>query len=59
MCPYIFREDILMYEFVWGYLPEHSTFYKVLTTEVVSAEIVEIEFEVIPTQFICMPKRMQ
>ena len=48
ICPYLYGLDVLNYEFVWGYLPEHSTFYKVLVFHIIAAEIVEVPFEVLP-----------
>lgn len=48
ICPYVAGEDLLSYEFVWGYLPDHTTFCKVLLKEVNEAEIIEIPFVVLP-----------
>lgn len=48
ICPYVFGIDVLNYEFVWGYLPDQETFYKVLILHVQAAEITELQFEVLP-----------
>lgn len=48
ICPYVFGIDVLDYEFVWGYLPDQDTFYKVLVLHVIAAEIIELSFDVLP-----------
>lgn len=47
MQPYVLGDDILQYEFVWGYLTDKQVFYKVLTDLIISAEAIEIPYTVI------------
>jgi hypothetical protein len=48
LCPYVFGIDCRNYEFVWAYLPNQETFYKLLILHVQSAEIIDLSFEVLP-----------
>ncbi len=47
MQPYVYGNDVLQYEFIWGYLAHNHVFYKILTNWIVSAETIEIPYTVL------------
>jgi hypothetical protein len=45
-CPYIEGRDIFLHHFIWGYVPNYSTFFKVRTEDILSAYLTNDSFEV-------------
>lgn len=48
MNPYILGEDIMQYEFVWGFLPHSGNYYKLELDKVVSVKDTIKRFKVEP-----------
>lgn len=46
--PYIHGHDIMQFEFTWGYLPFNKVFYKIHLENIISINISEITFTVLP-----------
>ncbi|MEO6233327.1 MAG: hypothetical protein ABJB11_18620 [Ferruginibacter sp.] len=44
--PYVYGQDLMQYEFVWGYLPHSMTFYKLLIDHIEQAIITNEEVPV-------------
>lgn len=46
--PYIFGEDIMQYEFVWGFLPHSGNFYKLELDKIISVKNTIKRFSIEP-----------
>ena len=46
--PYIHGHDIMQFEFTWGYLPFNKVFYKIHLENIISINISEITYTVLP-----------
>lgn len=47
-CPYIYGLDQLEIPFIWGYLPEIKSFYKLFLTQIESVDTITIAFSPFP-----------
>jgi hypothetical protein len=46
--PYIYGQDIMQFDFVWGYIPLNKVFYKIHLDNVASVQVTEITYTVLP-----------
>lgn len=47
-CPYIYGIDPLKFQFVWGFMPQYQTFYKIHLQQIEEAEIIRIMYTPFP-----------
>lgn len=47
-CPYIYGVDSLEFPFMWGYLPQFDTFYKIPLQQIEDAETIRILYTPFP-----------
>jgi len=47
-CPYIYGVDPLKFQFVWGYMPQFQTFYKIHLQQIEEAEVIRILYTPFP-----------